>query len=88
MQRYSSFVVSALVFVLMASSLGINSYGGTDPGWMDSFNLEDCTLSSSGTNDYFYLEPGFKLVLEGQEDGETIQLNMTVLDGTKIVDGI
>lgn len=60
----------------------------TDEGWLDSFNLEDCELASLGTNDYFYLEPGYKLTLEGQEDGENTQLIVTVLNETKIVSGI
>jgi len=60
----------------------------TDEGWLDSFNLEDCELASLGTNDYFYLEPGYNLTLEGQEDEENIQLIVTVLNETKIVNGI
>src|SRR5215211_5641163 len=63
----------------------------TDPtseGWMTSFDLENCNFSSTGKNSYFILEPGYQVILEGEEDGEKIQLVMTVLNETKVVDGI
>jgi hypothetical protein len=56
--------------------------------WMTSFNLESCDFASIGENSYFILKPGFQAVLEGEEDGEELQLTMTVLNETKIVDGI
>jgi hypothetical protein len=56
--------------------------------WMTSFNLESCNFASTGENSYFILKPGFQAVLEGEEDGEELQLTMTVLNETKIVDGI
>jgi hypothetical protein len=56
--------------------------------YTDSFNLDDCTFSSTGTNRYFILEPGYRLVLEGKEHKENVQLTITVLDGTKTIDGI
>ena len=54
--------------------------------YTDSFNLEDCTFSSAGANRYFILEPGYQLVLEDQK--EDVDLTITVLDQTKIIDGI
>src|ERR671913_567108 len=56
--------------------------------WMTSFDLENCDFASTGKNSYFILEPGFQAVLEGEEDGEKLQLTMTVLDETKEVDGV
>jgi hypothetical protein len=63
----------------------------TDPtseGWMTSFDLENCNFASMGENSYFILRPGFHAILEGEEDDEILQLIMTVLDETKIVDGV
>ena len=60
----------------------------TDDGFQDTFDLEECDFSSSGSNSYFFLEPGYQLVLEGQDEGATVQLKITVLDETKIVDGV
>jgi len=56
--------------------------------YTDSFNLEGCTFSSTGSNRYFILETDYRLVLEGEEDGENIQLTITVLDETKTVGGV
>lgn len=38
-----------------------------------------------GKNSYFILEPGYQVVLEGEEDSEKLQLVMSVLNETKIV---
>ncbi|HEY8140846.1 MAG TPA: CHRD domain-containing protein [Nitrososphaera sp.] len=57
-------------------------------GFQDTFDLEACDFSSIGSNNYFFLEPGFQLVLEGQDEGATIRLVLTVLDETKMVNGV
>jgi hypothetical protein len=57
-------------------------------GFQDTFDLEACDFSSTGSNDYFFLEPGYQLVLEGQDEGATVRLVLTVLDETKVVDGV
>ncbi|UCD97983.1 MAG: hypothetical protein JSV42_13605 [Chloroflexota bacterium] len=51
--------------------------------WQEEFGLENCTMVSEGKNDYFVLEPGFQLVLEGGNE----VLVITVLDETLEVDG-
>lgn len=44
------------------------------------FRLEDCTWSAWGRqNPYFSLRPGRQLVLEGEEDGEEVRAEITVL---------
>lgn len=48
------------------------------------FSAEKEGLASTGRNPWFILEPGYQLVLEG--GGE--QLTVTVLNETKVVDGI
>jgi hypothetical protein len=60
----------------------------TAEGWMSSFNLEKCDFVSTGENKYFILNPGYQVTLEGEEDGEELKLVMTVLNETKIVNGI
>jgi hypothetical protein len=55
---------------------------------VDSFDLDKCEFSSTGKNSYFFLQPGYQLTLEGEEDGETVQLIVTVLNETKVVNGI
>ena len=60
----------------------------TTEGWMTSFDLENCNFASTGENSYFILKPGYQVILRGREDGEELELVMTVLNETKIVDGI
>jgi hypothetical protein len=50
------------------------------------FRLQDCTFLTEGTSPYFVLEPGYQLVFEGEEDGETLRLEITVLDETETID--
>ncbi len=52
--------------------------------WQEEFNISDCNMLTTGRNPYFILEPGYQLVLEGDE--ETVHI--TVLDETKTVDGV
>jgi hypothetical protein len=78
----------ALSLMLSAGTFGVNSYGSSGDEWQDEFNLDDCELSSTGKNSYFFLQPGYQLTLEGQEDGENVHLIVTILNDTKIVDGI
>jgi hypothetical protein len=53
--------------------------------WTDRFDVDRAELSSVGRNPYFVLEPGWTSVLEG-DDGASLVI--TVLDETKLVDGV
>lgn len=57
--------------------------------WKSTFDLEGCDFTTIGANTYFILEPGYILVLENQEgeENEQLQLVITVLNETKIVNG-
>jgi hypothetical protein len=72
----------------IALILTINTYTQDNRPFTDSFNVDSCTFSSIGWNTYFILQPGYQLVLEGVEDGDTSQLVITVLDETKMINGI
>jgi hypothetical protein len=52
-----------------------------------SFMTENCTFSSTGTNPFFILEPGYQLVFSGEEDGKSAELIIVVLNETKMIDG-
>ena len=54
----------------------------------DFFDFEKCNFGSTGENSYFILRPGYQVTLVGEEDGEELQLVMTVLNETKVVNGI
>ena len=60
-----------------------------DPGYTSSFMFDECEgFSSNDDNPFFSLEPGFRLVLEGEEDGEEIRVVITVLNKTKVITGV
>lgn len=65
-----------------------NAEKNDEPEFTDSFNLEECTWSSTGSNRYFILDPGYQLVLKGKEGNQIIQLTITVLDETKLIGDI
>jgi hypothetical protein len=55
---------------------------------IDYLNLENCDWSAQGGNEYFILEPGYQLTLEGMDDEDTARLVITVLNDTELVDGV
>jgi hypothetical protein len=68
---------------------------GQTTEFQDTFNLENCSFDSHGSNTYFILEPGHQSILqaqekeeEGDEVDENIEVIITVLNNTKVVDGI
>jgi len=52
--------------------------------FQDTFNVDKASLRDRGANTYLVLEPGYQLVLADGKDTLTI----TVLDETKVVDGV
>ena len=60
-----------------------------NPSMTSSFNMGDCRFSTTGTNPYFILQPGYQLVFTGVEDGEPLNVTVTVSNETKAAgDGI
>ena len=57
-------------------------------GWKERFDVPAGNFSSTGKNKYFSIEPGYELVLEGEERGKKTSLVITVLEETKMVDGV
>jgi hypothetical protein len=62
--------------------------GAAESKFTDTFGVDKAELSSVGTNRFFILAPGYQLVLEGKEDGKSTVLTITVLNETKVVDGV
>ena len=56
--------------------------------WREVFTVDTAALRSSGNNPYFPLQPGRRLVYEGEEDGKRVQLVITVTDRIEQVDGV
>jgi len=69
---------------ILAFSAGNAQGMGTKSSWQEEFGISKCNLLTTGRNPYFILEPGFQLVLEGDDT----RLQITVLEETKTVDGV
>jgi hypothetical protein len=52
--------------------------------WQEEFAISSCKLLTAGRNEFFVLEPGFQLVLQGGD----VKLEITVLNQTKTIDGV
>ena len=61
-----------------------NEQKKNDGSWTAEFAIEKSELSSTGRNPYFIMEPGYQLVFEGGRE----RLIISVLDETKMVDGV
>ena len=72
------------VVVIVLIGVGLFAACARSGDWTSVFLVEKDELLSVGRNPYFILEPGYRLVLEG--DGA--QLIITVLNETKKVDGV
>jgi hypothetical protein len=78
-------VTSAIIPIVTTSTMA----NAQNESWTSSFNLEDCHFSTTGTNPYFILQPGYQLEFAGVEGGEPLNVTATVSNETKIVgDGI
>jgi hypothetical protein len=76
--------VFSVCLVLLPTTL----FGAPETKWQDTFGIDKKNLTAAGSNAWFVLEPGYRCVFEGQEDGEEVQLTITVLGETKRVDGV
>jgi len=56
--------------------------------WADTFDVDKKDFISTGANLYFILEPGYQLKLEGREGLRKVTLLVTVLEETRIIDGV
>ena len=53
-----------------------------------SFYPDSCRFGSVGRNNYFVLEPGYQLILEGKEGRKTSRLIITVLNETRNIGNV
>jgi hypothetical protein len=54
-----------------------------EPEFTTEFRLKDCKFKTTGANPYFILRPGYQLILEGEEDKQTLRVVITVLRETE-----
>ena len=81
--------VATLCLVIL--SLCVNSLAQNKPTgkqFTESFMQDSCSFQTTGRNNFFILEPGYQLVLEGIEGKDKIKLVITVLNETKKIGNI
>ena len=76
------------ILALCAGGYSPASFAQGEEEFTAEFRIDECTFSSTGRNPFFILEPGVVLNYEGESDGETVTLEITVLDQTREVDGV
>jgi hypothetical protein len=78
--RATRYVLAGAAILTLSTGCG----EGNAQGWQQEFAIAKCNLVTTGRGQYFILEPGYQLVLEG---GDT-RVQITVLNETKVVDGV
>ena len=79
------YIVSAIVLIsiIVLFTTTLMKVNAQNESWTNSFNIGDCNFSIIGTNPYFILQPGYQLVFTGVEDGEPLNVTVTVSNETK-----
>ena len=78
----TGYIVAGVAVIAVALTVGLVDKSNAD--WQQEFAIKSCNLKTTGRSTYFVMEPGFQTVLQ---DDDT-RLQITVLQETKIVDGI
>ena len=74
----------AVAAILGAGACSPSVDVAADRSWQQEFDLSGCNMTSTGRSEFFILEPGFRLVLEGGNE----RLAITVLDETRTISGV
>lgn len=69
---------------ILGIALGVVQNEAKSASWQKKFDIANCKLLTTGRSQYFVMEPGFRLVLQGDDT----KLQITVLNETKQVDGV
>ena len=90
--KLKTIICSAATAGLLAGWLASPARARDEPrpaaSWTETLVPTDEKCLSTGRNDYFILEPGYQLSFEGKEGGKKVELVVTVLNETKVVDGV
>lgn len=70
-----------------SSAEGNRAAGTGAQGWTEQFEVSAKHLVTEGKNPFFILEPGYQLVLNGEDEGASFELTITVLNETKNIAG-
>jgi hypothetical protein len=74
--------ISSILVVVMICGFAVGAK------FTETFGVDKSDLASAGSNRFFVLTPGFQTTFEGKEGGKQTVLTITVLNETKMVDGV
>ena len=76
--------IPALILLTLIAALTIRA----KEAFTDTFGVDKADLVATGTNRFFILAPGYQQTFEGREAGKQTILTITVLNQTRLVDGV
>jgi hypothetical protein len=77
--------IKYILNVTVVASLAVSAHAMDESSpWQKEFDFTKCNMQATGKNPYFILEPGYQIVLEGEDT----RLHITVLDETREIDGV
>lgn len=79
--------ITVVVLALACALATPASTSADEPEYTHTFHLRDCTFSTTGRNTFMILEPGYRLVLEGELNGSEARVEITVLPETVTING-
>ena len=80
--------ITGLLLSLMLRVGSEYSISQTQRRWTETFPEDSSSFSAQGVNPFFVLEPGYQLHLKGSEHSKSVELVITVLDETRVVDAV
>ena len=78
--------MKAFVLILLAAVTALTV--GAKVTFTGTFGVDKADLVTTGTNRFFILAPGYQQTFEGKEAGKQTVLTITVLNQTRLVDGV
>jgi len=78
----------ALVAGFSTQSSAVKGENSKTHFFTSDLRADECTFANTGESAFFVLIPGYRLVLEGEENKEDVLLHITVLNATENVGGI
>ena len=85
--RLGTVVIMTAVILILKSDV-LTAQITDDNKWTRDFDVDKSDLVSEGSNTFFILKPGYQLILEGIEDKVKTTVIITIMNETKIVDGV
>ena len=76
------------IFICVAALAVFMNVSAQSKPFTESLMQDSCSFTVTGRNMYFILEPGYQLVLEGQEGKDSIKLVITISNETRKIGNV